>query len=141
MSNGWKVIWFDEGKKLVRKFEGDSPRDSGAVDFGKRLQASGLNPVHIVSQRKAFAPPKDKNRPPEPGMLWCPYCLKWRHFHEISVMDSDGIRSPILWRCPVCTISVRNFYVKRYNFEMVARFDARDEIQSEQMIRRKLRGK
>lgn len=141
MINGWKVIWFEGDKKRVRKFEGDSPKESGAIHFGKRLQASGLNRVHIVSQRKAFAPPKDKRQAPETGMLWCPYCLKWRHFIETAIMDADGIRSPVLWRCPICTISVSNFYVRRYNFDMVARFDARAEMQSENLIRRKLRGR
>ena len=141
MTNGWKVIWFEGDKKRVRKFEGDSPRESGAIHFGKRLQASGLNRVHIVSQRKAFAPPRDKRQAPEAGMLWCPYCLKWRHFIEIAIMDADGIKSPIQWRCPICTISVNDFHVRRYNFEMVTKFNIRSEIQSENLIRRKLRGK
>jgi hypothetical protein len=141
MVNGWKVIWFDGDKKLVRKFEGDSPRESGAVDFGKRLQASGHNRVHIVSQRKAFAPPQDKRQAPERGMLWCPYCLKWRNFVETSIQGQDGTRSPIQWRCPICTISVNNFYVRRHNLDMVLRFEGRAEMQSENLIRRKLRGR
>lgn len=141
MVNGWKVIWFKDGKKLVRKFEGDSPKDSGAVDFGKRLQRTGSKSVRIVSQRKAFAPPKDKRQAPVLGMLWCPYCLKWVEFQETSIEGSDGTRSPILWRCPVCTISIHNYYVRKYNLDMVLRFEGRAELKSEEVIRRRLRGK
>ena len=140
MTNAWKVIWYDDDRKFLKRFEGDSPRESGAIEFGKSLQSVGIKSIHIVSQRKAFAPPKDKLVPPEHGMLWCPYCLKWKTFIETSIMDKDGIRSPIDWRCPVCTISIRNFYVRRYNLEMVLRFEGRAEMQSENKIRRNLNG-
>lgn len=139
MQNAWNVIWRNtEGKKLIRKFEGDSPRESGAIAFGKKLQSQGWT-VDIVSRRKGFAPPTSKLEAPEYGMLWCPYCLKWREFREFSV-KTNGFRGPLIYRCPVCTISIRDFYVRKYNFDMVSRLDARmrSRIPTERAIRRQI---
>lgn len=126
MINAWKIIWQDNDHRYIKRFEGESPADSGAVEYGKKLQKRGLT-VNIVSQRKAFAPPKNKILPPKFGMIWCPYCLKWRDFHEVSIMGKDGVRSPVQWRCPVCTISIRDHYVRLYNLDMVLRYEGREE--------------
>jgi len=124
MGNAWNVIWWTaEGKKKQRAFEGELPREAGAIDFGKKLQSDGLKPV-IVSRRKAFGPPLAKIKPPQRGMLWCPYCLKWCFFKEYSIRV-DGLIGPMKWRCPVCTISIYDAYVKKYNPEMVERLDTR----------------
>ena len=141
MINAWKVIWkTEDGRKLLRKgFNGDSPRESGAVAFGKKLQERGLKDVTIVSSKKAFAPPLAKQKPPEVGMLWCPYCLKWRFFRELSIRYISH-RGPLLWRCPICTISIHDPYVKKFNFEMVTRLDVhvRPQVPSNKMIKRRI---
>lgn len=126
MINGWVVIWFQNHRKYKKNgFEGDSPSASGAIDYAKKVVTSRGIPVkdvHIVSKRKAFGPSQKALGKREPGSLWCPYCLKWRFFHISSVMN-DGIVGPELMRCPICTISVNDYYVKKYNATMVARIE------------------
>jgi hypothetical protein len=123
VENAWKVIWIDHaGKKYFRNFDGEKPRESGAIDFGKKLKAQGFHSVDVVSKRRAFAPPPGKSRPPSLGLLWCPYCLKWREFVFKSIRRGT-VRTPVAWRCPVCSISTEDHFVKRFNFMEVARLD------------------
>ena len=127
MVNGWIVIWLDGGKKLKKNgFEGDSPTASGAIAYAKALIARGIlvKNVHVISKRKAFAPTEKMQAKQEDGALWCPYCLKWRHF-RVSAIIRDGILGPESLRCPICSISVNDFYVKRYNPVMVARAEVK----------------
>lgn len=125
MQNAWNVFWLSEdGARKYKKFEGDSPRGSGAIDFAKKLRSFGRTNIEIVSRRKAFAPPPKQSKAPEAGMVWCPYCLKWRHFVNTSIRH-NGIKGPQLFRCPICTISIKDYYVRLYNFVMVEMLDAK----------------
>lgn len=132
----WTVIWWDASKrKYIRRFPGDKPSSSGALEFGKQLQARGLKP-EIVSGSKAFPPPAKLRIAPEEGMIWCPYCLKWRKFHKKAIAR-EGVVGPGLWRCPVCTISIKDAYVRMYNQTMIIRLEGidRPKVISEKKIR------
>jgi hypothetical protein len=127
MSNKWKVIWYENNHKLKKSgFPGDSPRASGAIDYAKSIISRGISAsdVHVVSQRKAFAPTTQMQAKQIAGTSWCPYCLKWREFRLFAIM-SDGIAGPEDFRCPICTISVNDHYVRRYNTILVARSETR----------------
>jgi hypothetical protein len=63
MINTWNVIWWQNGKKYIRRFPGDKPSESGAIAFGKQLQGQGITP-HVSSSRKAFAIPVKMRIPP-----------------------------------------------------------------------------
>src|SRR4051812_26794378 len=116
MDNAWKVIWFESGVKKVRStFEGNRPKESGAIDFAKKLVKRGipLDQIHVVSKRKPFDKPEKvvvAN-----GLMWCPYCLKPREFVERAIKFKEGNVGPSLWRCPVCTISTFDAAVRRNN--------------------------
>lgn len=142
MQNAWKVVWFDQGKKFKKSFIGDKPRESGAIDFGKKIKERGITQVHIVSKIRAFAPPATQRTAPEYGMIWCPYCLKWRFFVEKAVSQS-GHLGPLLYRCPICTISIKDAYVRKYNEMMIIKLDTqiREKTPSEKQIRKTLRKK
>lgn len=124
-SNFWKVIWkTQEGKKLLKKFPGESPKDSGAIAFGKKLQERGLLDVSIVSGLRAYGPPIAKRTSPRYGMIWCPYCLKWQEFKEFA-LRLHGLKIPSALRCPVCTISIRDGFVLKYNYVLLGKMAER----------------
>lgn len=136
--NAWNVIWWQAGKKYRRRFEGDKPSESGATAFAKSLQAQDITP-HLSSASKAYPPPLKLRIPPDASMLWCPYCLKWRFFVDKAIRHGGWV-GPSLWRCPICTISIKDAYVRRYNVTMVIRLEgAKVKVPSEKLVRRKLR--
>ena len=55
-----------------------------------------------VDTREAHPPRGDI---PKKG-YWCPYCQSWEYWS----VDSSGSH-----RCPICGISSREYYVKKYN--------------------------
>jgi hypothetical protein len=125
MKNAWKVFWVEDGKKRKRHFEGDrfwaesrgvefheKPLEA-AVAYAKELKQRGLEP-ELVSGRRAFIQKREQLRPPRLGLTWCPYCVKWREFRLLRIKRSAYVGTPAL-RCPVCTISEEDFYVKKYN--------------------------
>lgn len=123
--NVWAVIWIENNRKHMKNgFQGDLPKSSGAYDFAKSLVARGIlvDNVHVISKRKAYGPTKRHPKPPQLGMWWCPYCLKWRYFREFAVRR-DGIIGPAEMRCPICTISIHDFYVRKYNQLLTARIE------------------
>lgn len=127
MENGWVVFWSENGKKFKRNgFEGNSPRASGAIDYAKSVIARGIPVanVHVVSKRKGFAPPPAQRESPGPDYSWCPYCIRWRVF-RIYGIRKDGFTVPPDYRCPVCTISVNDHYVRKHNPLLVARAEAK----------------
>jgi hypothetical protein len=127
--NAWKALWTDEdGARKYRRFEGDRPSESGAVSFAKDLRRRGLA-VEVISVRHAYPPPEKMKRPDRPGLLWCPYCVKWREFSEAIVVHPD-YRTPELLRCTICTISIRDAYVRRYNPEFAAKYDVEQELKA-----------
>ena len=127
MENAWKTQWEENHVRRFKRFEGDSPHD--AVAFGKKLKSRGIIVVDIISQRRAFPPPIKAQTSPKPGLLWCPYCVKWREFSEIEVQGRD-FKTPALLRCTVCTISVKDCYVRTYNPELVMRYEIEAEIKA-----------
>jgi len=143
IENVWKVQFRQNGKRVFRKFEGNSPIQSGAVEFGKDLKNRGIS-IDVISVRKAYPPPyKNKKKQwlgrqeaPHLGLLWCPYCIKWREFHYAAISSKDGI-SPELFRCPVCTISIRDHYIQLYNPDMFMRLDIEQEVKEAMRIKRR----
>lgn len=123
MPNSWRVIWFESNRKFKKSnFPGDSPRASGAIDYAKSIVARGIpvSNVHVVSMRKTYAPtPKMLKEQPQ-GTFWCPWCIKWREFRTFAV-DRNGEVGIEMLRCPICTISVNDFFIKKYNPILVAR--------------------
>lgn len=135
----WTVIWWDDKEKFIKKFPGEKPSDSGALAFAKRQQERGLKP-YIVSGSRAYPPTKTALAEPHDDLIWCPYCLKWRKFHKKAI-SRDGVVGPELWRCPICTISIKDAYVRMYNELMVIRLEgtSRPKLPSEKKIRRTVR--
>jgi hypothetical protein len=108
----WKVLWTkSEGGKTFRKFPGSSPKD--AVEFAKELKRQGMKP-NVVCANKAWRPTTEQELKRRPGMIWCPYCVKWRNFKLFRVRKKSYTTEAFM-RCPVCTISTNDFYVKKFN--------------------------
>lgn len=124
--NAWNIQFERNGKLVIRVFEGDSPKGSGATDFARELLASGIS-CNIISRRHAFPPTGKHVDPPGPGLLWCPYCIKWREFEEAAVVRAE-YETPELMRCTVCTISIRDYYVRLYNPIIVERMEIEREM-------------
>lgn len=139
--NAWKVLWITEHHRRHKRFEGDSPKP--AVEFGKELKRRGVLSVHIISARKAFAPPLKKKgfpsqgfeAPPAYGLLWCPYCVKWREFEDSAIVNKDGIEGPSIFRCSICTVSIMDYYIKLYNPEIVERLNIALEAKAGKKLR------
>jgi hypothetical protein len=110
--NSWKVLWDSGERRKFKRFEGDSPKE--AVTFAKKLRNRGLTVLGIISMKVAYAPPQNKEKPDQYGIMWCPYCVKWRIFEMLAihvglvVLEAD-------FRCPVCTISINHFWVRSFN--------------------------
>lgn len=124
MTNAWKTQWEEDSRRRAKRFEGDSP--SPAVSFGKGLKRRGIDVVDVISTRSAFPPPLKHLSAPKPGLLWCPYCVKWREFEEAEVVFKD-FRTPPLMRCTTCTISIKDAYVRKYNPELVIKYELQME--------------
>ena len=107
----WKVIWSEEGKKKLKRFTGDRP--SEAVQFAKSLKQQGLKP-NVVSANYPYRPTKEQEEKRRPGRIWCPYCIKWREF-KLFALRKATYTTEAMMRCPVCTISTNDFYVKKFN--------------------------
>lgn len=143
--NVWKVIATKNHRTFFKKFVGDKPRESGAIDFGKKLQELGYTNVNIVSARKPFTKPLNVQVPR--GLLWCPYCLKIREFIFKGLSHPDGSHTPALWRCPVCHISIRDAAVRTNNdFLTIVSMDPRlqdrkRKTPTEKTIRRTMAGR
>jgi hypothetical protein len=140
MQNAWNVQW-KENEHLLRKvFDGDSPKLSGAVDYAKQLRDRGF-PVDIISRRRGFPPPIKFKEPPQLGMLWCPYCIKWREFHVAAVKTTE-YTGPSLLRCPACTISIMDYYVRRHNSLFAERYFTSQDIRKKRVEQtRRTRGR
>lgn len=109
MANKWKVLWTEEGVWKARRYESVE----GAVLFAKALKAQGFS-VDVVSAGHAYPPTKKHGPRPSSMHYWCPYCIKWRAFVYRRIR-LKGITGPAELRCPVCTISVRDWFVQKYN--------------------------
>jgi hypothetical protein len=114
MNNAWKVLWFEKGHRYFKSFEGEKPSQTEAPSFIIKLKERGIVDVYLVSKRKAFPPPASVPR--VDGTLWCPYCVKYRKFHVVALkIPGTGVVGPDLKRCTICTISVENFWVRKFN--------------------------
>lgn len=126
MQNAWCVQYELEGRTVVKVFEGDSPKASGAVGFKKELESAGTK-AEIYSRRRGFPPPQKYADPPRPGMLWCPYCIKWRDFEQLVVVRPE-YETPELLRCTTCLISIKDYWVRLTNPSMVSRLEIESEM-------------
>ena len=139
VEGAWRVIWRANGKRYFKRFRGDKPKESGAIDFGKKLQERGFT-VDIVSGRPFRKPLK--TRVPD-GQLWCCYCLKVRTFVFKGLRHPDGSLTPALWRCPVCHMSIRDGAIRdNNNFVMIVKLNPRAQerkakVPSEKTIRKR----
>jgi len=61
--------------------------------------------LHLISHKYPIKPKDFRDRPPYPGMMWCPYCGEWRYWYK--------------WydyrKCKVCGISDADFHVRKIN--------------------------
>lgn len=112
MKRKWKVLWKTaDGKKTFRKFDG--PKPSEAVQFAKQLKRQGLAP-NVISVNHAYPPTQQQEEKRRTGQIWCPYCLRWRSFKLYAIRRKTYVTDAQM-RCPVCTISTNDFYVKKFN--------------------------
>lgn len=132
----WKVFWREEGKLYFKTFKGRRPTE--AVEFGKSLKRRGILVVDVVSMSRAFPPPLHKLKPDRQGLLWCPYCIKWREFKEEGLPNSPLL---IYMRCPTCSISIKDAYVRTYNPELVLRIELAAEIKQKRKEAARLKKK
>lgn len=108
----WMVLWKnEEGKRKRKMFDG--PKPSEAIKYAKGLKRDGVN-VDVASAGHAFPPSEKQELKRRPGMLWCPYCIKFRNFRLLRLKTQYGTSGADL-RCPICLISTNHYYVKRYN--------------------------
>lgn len=128
MQNAWNVQFVKEGQIVIKVFEGDSPKASGAVGFARDLATHGIL-YEIISRRRAFAPPASKATPPGHGLLWCPYCIKWREFDTLVVVRPTYETPPLL-RCTVCLVSVADHWIRKYNPVFVERHAIEQEMRT-----------
>lgn len=111
MNNNWRVFWIKaEGGKAFKQFNHEKP--TKAIAYAKELKRKGLKPW-IVST-KSWRPTEKQEVNRRPGMLWCPYCIKWRNFKLLKVKKPTFV-SEAFMRCPYCLISTNDFFVKKYN--------------------------
>ena len=116
MNGNWYIVVYHKGKRVVR----DVPDAKIGLELDSKFKEKGYA-SHLVSRRKRF-PPKGEGKD---GELWCPYCRRWREFriprgNEDAEIGSWGWSSSVLCRmevqvCPWCGITVRDWYVKRFN--------------------------
>lgn len=114
MQTKWKVIFRQDGKLRLRRFQDDL---ESAMAFYKERRATGEE-THLVSANKAFPPYKPGHKRyeerPSSKYLWCPYCIKWRAF-VFTALRMDGILGEPRNRCPICTIPITDYWVRKYN--------------------------
>jgi rubrerythrin len=122
MKNHWKVIWVDKKKrKRLTRFK----EVKDAVVYRDRLKADNLE-VYVVSASQSYPIPRftksGKRHPkadrPSSRHWWCPYCIEWRMFEHSAIRyKTDGfwLTGPEQWRCPICTISEAEYWVRKYN--------------------------
>ena len=133
----WKVQWRspEDGRLLFKQFHGERP--TKAVEFGKQLKRRGISVVDIISMSRAFPPPLKKLIPDRRGLMWCPYCIKWREFEERGLGTSPLL---IYMRCSGCGISVKDAYVRKYNPELVMRYEIEHEMRAQAKATQKKKG-
>lgn len=117
----WRIVIFAHGKRL-EKITDDT---EGALQLVAKLNKKDGIKAHVVSRHKVFWPPDDDNWfLADEGMVWCPYCRRWRWFaipREVedattiwdigqNVLHSQGIRC-----CQWCGISVQDWDVCSIN--------------------------
>lgn len=111
MSQAWKVLWKKDTGKTFRRFE--DPKPTEAIAFAKKLKREGFEPV-VISANKAYPPTKKQEEKRRAGDMWCPYCIRWRSF-KLYALKRKNYTTDAFLRCPVCTISTNDFFVRKYN--------------------------
>lgn len=139
LNNGarWSVLWLGKKGMVEKKFDEDF---GGALKAYTLLLQHGKRLVTLRCCNVGFAPPlsitqheviryevitrkgkkykrkvydavdlmETKYNPA--GVWWCPYCIKLRPFKHVR--DWTGREH---MQCPVCKITERDFWVRRYN--------------------------
>lgn len=141
MQQAWNVQFLEDGILKIKVFEGEKPGESGAIAYAKALKLKGIH-VDVISRRRAYAPTVGKESPRH-GLLWCPYCIKWREF-EVAAIVHPTYETPDLLRCTVCTISVKDAWVRQFNPVFVERHAIEQEMRqvkvpTKPVLRRKRR--
>lgn len=105
------MFWIDPGgqKHVHRKF----PELRDAIDYAKALKSKG-NKTHVVCMNKAWPPTKEQQLLRKPEQMWCPYCIKWRKFRLFRI-KTQYYTTEAKMRCPICTISTDDYWVKKNN--------------------------
>lgn len=113
----WRIIIFAHGKR-IEKITDDT---EGALQLVAKLNKKEGVKAHVVSRSKPFWPKDDDNwYLAEQGMVWCPYCRRWRWFNvprEIknattpydvaqNVYHRQGVRC-----CQWCGASIKDWTV------------------------------
>lgn len=113
-STKWKVIWREQGKLRLKRFQ-DKLQD--AIAF-YREQKGLEKEVYLVCANKGFPPFKPGHKRyverPSSKHMWCAYCMAWRQF-RMTAIRTDGILGEPQLRCPICTISINDWYIQKYN--------------------------
>jgi len=107
----WGVSVRTPRQSRLYKFVGDTPKESGAVAFAKKMKKKyakvpGLI-VELISVTKAYPPPKRVLHELTQDTLWCPYCVRVRLFYWDRMFE--------VLRCPACTITTAEFNVRIHN--------------------------
>lgn len=119
------MVIFHKGKR-IEKLVFDQ---KASIATYKSLRDKGVR-VCFVSRVRGYWPKSNDAGPPDPGMLWCPYCREWRwfrvpetkrgNFEPMSEEWMDQLYRRVLsnsttpW-CSWCHISVADFEVKQKN--------------------------
>ena len=133
----WSVMWLGKRGIVEKKFDTDF---AGALEAYVTLKKAGKKLVTLRSCNVGWRPPdhiihhevvsykvvrrhgkryKQKivdevdlmNDYNTRGIWWCPYCIKLRPFKKVR----NVLTGQEQMRCPVCTISERDWHVRRWN--------------------------
>lgn len=124
----WTLIVFYNGKKRKHYRVADPKKSSKlATVLTKRGHKAHLICSNHILDGYEYPPAKHSVDLWEAGMLWCPYCRRWRWFavprsfkdHSLFEDSPQGMMNT--WNhlgikcCTWCLISVEDWYVKRAN--------------------------
>lgn len=124
----WKLIVFYNGKKRKHYKITDPRKGAKLADvLTKRGHKAHFICANRILDGYEYPPRKHSTVLWQAGMLWCPYCRKWRWFsvprsfkgHSMFEDSPQGIMNA--WNhlgircCQWCLISEEDWYVKRSN--------------------------
>lgn len=99
----WGVVLQKGSKKVIKRCS-DKEEADRLYKYGN-IKDEEIEKLGVVSLTKAYPPSKDVKV--SEGELYCPYCITYRNFKKGNKV---GVK-----KCVVCGISVKNYYVRKYN--------------------------